>query len=113
MDTILIQELAVATHIGVPDTERAQQQTLKVSVWMHTDTKAAAQSDDIADTIDYADVAQRIQELGKTERKTIERFAEDIADMILETFAPESVSVSIDKYILPDAQRVAITINRP
>ncbi|MDA0375770.1 MAG: dihydroneopterin aldolase [bacterium] len=113
MDTILIQDLEVSTHIGVPDAERATAQMLKVSIWMKTDTKKAAVSDDVADTIDYAEVAMHIQELGKTERKTVERFAEDIAQMILNDFKPESVSVSIDKFILPDAQRIAITINRP
>jgi len=113
MDTILIQDLEVSTHIGVPDAERATEQMLKVSVWIHADCSKAAKSDDVADTIDYAEVAVNIQKLGKTERKTVERFAEDIAQMILDDFTPESVSVSIDKFILPDAQRVAITINRP
>jgi dihydroneopterin aldolase len=113
MDTILIQDLAVSTCIGVPDSERVNAQTLKVSVWIHTNTRAAAKSDNVDDTIDYAEVASKIQELGKTERKTVERFVEDIAQMILDTFSPESVSVSVDKFILPNAQRVAITISRP
>ncbi len=113
MDTILIQDLKVETHIGVPDSERATKQVLKVSVWLHLDVRAAAASDDVRDTIDYAEVTKKIQELAKTERKTIERFAEDIAQMILDTFSPESVAVSIDKFILPDTERVAVTINRP
>jgi len=113
MDTILIQNLEVSTHIGVPDIERATEQVLKVSVWLHTDTRTAAKSDDVNDTIDYANVAERIQELANTKRKTVERFAEDIAGMILNEFVPESVSVSIDKFVLPNAERIAITINRP
>lgn len=113
MDTILIQDLEVRTHIGVPDKERETEQTLNVSVWIHTDCSAAAQSDDVTDTIDYAVVAKEIESLATTERKTVERLAEDIAQMILRDFKPESVSVSIDKFILPNAKRVSITINRP
>ncbi|MBT5236828.1 dihydroneopterin aldolase [Candidatus Peregrinibacteria bacterium] len=113
MDTILIQDLKVSTHIGITEEERADKQELKVSVWIRTDIQAIAKSDDINDAIDYAEVALKIQELGETERKTLERFVEDIAQMILDTFCTEDVSVSVDKFALPDAERVAITINRP
>lgn len=113
MDTILIQDLRVTTSIGVPAEERAAPQELNVSVWLKLSTKEAAKTDDVSKTIDYAAVAEAISDLGKTERKTIERFAEDIADMVLDNFKPESVSVSIDKFVLPNAERVAITITRP
>ncbi|PIR54206.1 bifunctional dihydroneopterin aldolase/7,8-dihydroneopterin epimerase [Candidatus Peregrinibacteria bacterium CG10_big_fil_rev_8_21_14_0_10_42_8] len=113
MDTILIQELRVLTHIGITEEEQAEKQELKVSVWIRTDIRAIAQSDDINDAIDYAEVALKIQELGKTKRKTLERFVEDCAQMILDTFSTKDVSVSVDKFALPDAERVAITINRP
>lgn len=113
MDTILIQELAVPTHIGVTDEERATEQELKVSVWMETNVRSASQSDDIIDTIDYADVALNIQQLGKTERKTMERFTEDIASMILQNYKPISVKVLTKKYILPDADYIALSVTRP
>lgn len=113
MDTIYIQDLKVSTHIGVTDEERATAQELKVSVWIRTDIQTVAKSDDINDAIDYAEVATKIQELGKVERNTLERFVEDIATMILDTFPTEDVTVSADKFALPDAERVAITINRP
>lgn len=112
MDTILIQDLEVSTHIGVPDAERATEQMLKVSVWIHADCSKAAKSDDVADTIDYAEVAVNIQKLGKTERKTVERFAEDIAQMILQDFKPDSVKVTVWKYILPNTESVSIAIER-
>jgi len=113
MDTISIQDLQVSTKIGVPDDERAHEQIVKVSIWMQIDTQTAALSDDISHTIDYAKVAKEIQILGKTERKTMERFAEDIACMILKAFKPISVKVLTKKYILSQADHVAITITRP
>ncbi len=113
MDTILIQELAVQTKIGITEEERSNEQELKVTAWLRTDIKAVAESDDIKDAIDYEEVANEIKKLAKTERKTLERFIEDVAQMILSTFPTESVSVSVDKFALPDTERVTITITRP
>lgn len=113
MDSICISDLEVYTHIGVPDDERNTAQKMLITVQMYISTEEAAASDSIDHTIDYAAVAAHIQELSKVERKTIERFAEDIAHMILTNFQPSSVTVTAKKYILPDADHVAITITRP
>lgn len=113
MDTINIHELSVPAHIGITEEERADEQTLNVSIEMNLDLKKAAASDDVSDTIDYEAVCLRIKELGKTERNTIERFAEDIAQMILSEFKPASTQVTIDKHILPDTKSVGVTIMRP
>ncbi len=113
MDTICIAALEVPTHIGITKEERATEQVLKVSVEMYTDTSVAGTSDDVGDTINYETVANRIKELGTLQRNTIEKFAEDIAQMILNEFKPTSVKVSAWKYILPDTDGVAITITRP
>ena len=111
-DTISIAGLEVKTHIGVPDSERASEQSVWVYVEMKVDAKKAGESDNIEDTIDYEAVANRIEELAKTERKTAEKFAEDIAKMILSEFTPMSVKVSIKKKILPNAEAVFVTVDR-
>ena len=103
MDSIIISDLEVLTHIGVPEVERKTAQRI-------LDTAA---SDDIKHAIDYAIVAEQIQELAQTERKTIELFTEDIAHMVLTQFKPSSVTITAKKYILPDANHVAVTITRP
>lgn len=113
MDTIHITDLEVPTRIGITEQERSSEQVVKVCVWLRVDTKKAAETDDIADTIDYEQVAITIKQLGKTERNTIEKLAGDIAHMILDTFDTEEVSVSVRKYILPDTDGVAVTISRP
>ena len=113
MDSIAIFELEVPTHIGVPDAERAKEQIVKISIWLNIDIRAAAKSDNVDDSIDYADVASKVIELGKTERKTVERLVEDIAEMILKTYKTETVTVSARKLILQNTEGVAITITRP
>jgi dihydroneopterin aldolase len=113
MDSIIISDLEVYTHIGVPEDERKSSQKILVTVQMDTNTKDTAASDNIEHAIDYALVAEQIQKLALTERKTIERFAEDIAHMVLTQFKPSSVTVTTKKYVLPDANHVAVTITRP
>ena len=113
MDSITISDLQVPTHIGITDEERSKEQTLCVSIELFTDTSKAGTSDMITDTIDYAAVAEAVLELGKTQRNTLEKFAEDIAAMILKRFRPTSVKVAAWKYILPNARGVAVTIIRP
>lgn len=113
MDSIYIDKLEVSTHIGITEQERSAPQKLHVSAELFLDTKSAAASDDIADTVDYAAVCDSIKLLAETERKTIERFAEDIATDILTKYAPASVKVSVWKYILKDTDGVCVTIVRP
>lgn len=113
MDTIHISELSVETHIGVYEEERKYAQKLTVHIWMERDITEAATADDITKTVDYEKVAHAIKNLAQKERRTIEAFAEDIAQMILREFETESVTVSVNKYILPDAEKVAVTITRP
>lgn len=113
-DSIYIADLEFRTHIGVPDKERQQEQTLFVSVELFTNTRQAAETDSIEHTIDYAAVVQAIQALAATERQTVERLAEDIASAVLAQFAPSGgVKVRIRKDILPQTKGVFITITRP
>ena len=113
MDEISIQSLSVETCIGVTEQERASKQTLKVSLKISCDTSKVAASDAIEDTIDYEQVANAITNLAATERKTIEKFAEDIATEVLENFGAASVDVTVEKFILPNTEAVSVTIHRP
>jgi FolB domain-containing protein len=110
---ISIADLEVFYRVGVPDDERAQPQRLLLTVEMETDFAAAAKSDGIADTIDYYAVTQRLLKFGDgREWKLIEKLASDIADMILAGFQPQSVSVEVKKFIIPQARHVAVTLIR-
>lgn len=112
-DVIRIQGLEVQTKIGVPDEERATEQRVLISVDMHTDTEAAGKADDVSQSIDYAAVAETIAAAALEERNTLERFAEDIATLILKKFAPTSVGVSVQKFVVPHTQAVSVSIVRP
>ena len=113
MDTITLQNIAVETHIGIPDEERSNAQTVLVTVVLHGSVKGVAEADELGAAIDYEHVYNRVHSLAATERKTLERFAEDIAETILTEFKPEKVEVEATKHILPGTDGVTISILRP
>lgn len=111
MSKIAIVDLEVFFRVGVPDAERAQPQRLLLTVELETDFTAAARSNDLADTIDYFAVSQRLLKFGEGRSwKLIEKLAADIADTILIEFNPASVSVEVKKFIIPEARFIAVSI---
>jgi dihydroneopterin aldolase len=100
-------------HIGTTEAERAQAQRLLITVELAHDFTSAAASDNLADTIDYAAIAQRLLQFGDgCHWELIETLAADIAAMILEDFGPRSVTVEVKKFIIPQARYVSVTLTR-
>ncbi len=113
VDTISIVDLEVFYRVGVPDAERAQPQRLLLTVILESDFTAAAASDAIADTINYFSVTQRLLKFGEgREWKLIEKLAADIAETILKEFQPQSVSVEVKKFIIPEAKYISVSLFR-
>ena len=110
MSKISLVDLEVFYRVGVPDAERARPQRLLLTVVLESDFTAAAKSDGIADTIDYYAVTQRLLKFGEgREWKLIEKLAADIAAAILAEFQPQSVSVEVKKFIIPEARHVSVS----
>jgi 7,8-dihydroneopterin aldolase/epimerase/oxygenase len=113
MSRISIVDLEVFYRVGVPDAERAQPQRLLLTVDMESDFSAAVQRDDIADTIDYFAVTQRLLKFGESKSwKLIEKLAADIVDTVLAEFKPRSVSVEVKKFIIPQAGYVSVVLTK-
>ena len=108
---ISITDLEVHYCVGVPDEERARPQRLLLTVQMEFDFSTAAKTDSIADTIDYFAVTQRLLKFGEGKTwKLIEKLAADICGMILSEFRPQSVSVEVKKFVIPEARYVSVVI---
>ena len=72
-DTIEIRRLEVQTHIGVPDEERANEQSLWITVRLIPSQGFDHLNDSIEHTIDYQSVADQLVLLaGEKPRKLIE-----------------------------------------
>ena len=113
-DLIEVRRLEVATHIGVPDEERAESQRLLVSLEIVPEAAFTGLGDEIDRTVDYYEVAQRVKALCKERpRNLIETLADEIADLVLTGFAVREVRVLIEKFVLPDTECVAVrTVKR-
>ncbi|MBP9773665.1 MAG: dihydroneopterin aldolase [Candidatus Peribacteraceae bacterium] len=113
MDSLSLHSIEIWTRIGVPAEERAHPQRVLASVTMHMDLGRVCVSDDIADSVNYADIAHDILTLAQTERLTIERLAADIAKSVLTHAMIKSVTVTIEKFPIPGVASVSCSITRP
>lgn len=112
-DTVEIRRLRVSTHIGVPDEERAEPQTLRVTVRMTPFQGFEGLNDDISRTVDYYAVSLEIEKLAAARpRRLIETLAVDIANHLLTNHPLEHVAISIEKHILPNTECVAVHLER-
>jgi 7,8-dihydroneopterin aldolase/epimerase/oxygenase len=110
---ISIVDLEVFYRVGVPDAERAQPQRLLLTIEMESDFSAAAKSDAIADTIDYFAVTQLLLKFGDGKSwRLIEKLAADVADTVLAEFKPQSVSVEVKKFIIPQARHISVNLTK-
>ena len=112
-DRIVIREMEIQCQIGVPDEERAEPQTLRVTIEMEVDITPAARADDIDQTVDYYSVYKKVHTLSAARpRRLVETLAEEIAQMVLGEFPTNTVRVRIDKFILPNTRAVSVDIQR-
>jgi dihydroneopterin aldolase/D-erythro-7,8-dihydroneopterin triphosphate epimerase len=114
MDRIYIRDLALRCIIGIYPEERKDKQDIVINVAMETDLRAAGQSDDLNDTVDYKAIKLAILDFVENSSfNLIESLAEGIAAICLKDTRVQSVTVTIDK---PGALRfcrsVAVEVTR-
>ena len=74
-----LQKIPVEIFLGVSQRERSVKQSIEVSVRFKCDTQQSAKSDNLDQTIDYAEIYQYIQKFpGKSTYKLIERFHREL-----------------------------------
>ena len=115
-DQVQVTGLRVEAHHGVFDDERSEGQLFLVDVILDVDTQIAARTDDLDDTIDYAqlvgDVADMIR---STQFHLLEALAAHVADELLARQRVASVRVRITKpdVELPeDVDAVSVQVHR-
>jgi dihydroneopterin aldolase len=97
-DRIFLHGLTVECIIGFIEWERRIKQTIVLDVEMPVDCARAAQSDNVAETLDYKKVAKRlISFVSTSEFKLVETLAHRTALLIIEEFGVDWVRLSINK----------------
>ncbi len=98
MDKIFLTELKVDTIIGIWDWERKIRQTVVIDLEMSADIARAAATDSVDDTLNYKDVAKRIQQFVEDSSfQLVETMAERIAAIVREEFDVDWVKVRVNK----------------
>jgi dihydroneopterin aldolase len=116
-DSIELRGLrAVGTHGALPE-EQFRAQPFEVDVDLQVNLRAAGQSDDLADTVDYGALAESVERVVTKERfQLLERLAERIADEVRQDERVEAVTITVRKLRPPvavDLASAAVTITRP
>ncbi|ACC43514.1 MULTISPECIES: dihydroneopterin aldolase [Mycobacterium ulcerans group] len=107
-DRIELRGLIVHGRHGVYDHERVAGQRFVVDITMWIDLADAARSDDLADTYDYAQLAQRAAEIvGGPPRNLIETVGAEIADEVMNDERVHAVEVVLHKPQAAIAQPLA------
>jgi dihydroneopterin aldolase len=111
MNSIFIEGLDLPVHIGVPDQERALPQVLRANLTLHPALSFEQMKDEIAATIDYQAVANRLRALASERpRKLIETLAHEMAEVVLKEFGAVWVRIELRKRILPGTDAVGVCV---
>ena len=115
-DRLAVRGIEATGHHGVFDFERREGQLFRVDLVLALDTRAAAASDDLADTVDYGSLVDRVKAAIETDPvDLIEKLAQRIADLCLTDERVESAEITVHKPEAPIAATfadVALTITR-
>ncbi|ENU26592.1 dihydroneopterin aldolase [Acinetobacter modestus] len=115
MDAIIIEGLKVDTVIGCFNWERQIIQPLMLDLTIHNDLTQAAQSDELEDTLNYAQICElAAQVIQQAQPKLIEHAAQLVLECLFTTFSSiESIVIIIRKpAIIAQANAVGIRLER-
>lgn len=116
LDEIALTGLTVFGRHGVYDHERTDGQEFTIDLRLSLSLEQAASSDDVADTVHYGDLAEKVAAVVSGEPvDLIETLAARIADVALADVRVQFVTVTVHKPHAPiplSFSDVAVTIQR-
>ena len=114
MDKIFITNLHVRGILGIHDWERVTSREIIINAVLFTDTRPAALSDDIADCVNYSDMAKKLRAHAEgAARMTVEALANGLAEVCLQEPRVMKVILRVDKPgAVPEADSVAVEVER-
>jgi FolB domain-containing protein len=108
MDQVLIKDLLARGIIGIYPWERERAREIVINVILFADLSRACQSDDIADSVNYDTLAEKLRNHAESAgRFTLEALAGDLAALCLEQPGVRKVRVRVEK---PGAVRFTRTV---
>lgn len=109
MDKIIIKDLLLRGILGINPDERVKRQDILVNIVLYADIRAAAESDDIEDAVNYKTITKQVIERVEAGSDfLVEKLVSDIARMILADHPTvQKVQVRVEK---PGALRFADSV---
>ena len=101
-DSVFIEGMRIAAHIGVTAEERDTLQVLRFDLEFRCDLRQAGASDDVNDTVNYAAVYEQVVKVVENTRcQLLEHLADRIAAALLAQFPIcEAVRIRVGKPVL-------------
>jgi 7,8-dihydroneopterin aldolase/epimerase/oxygenase len=113
VDRIVLHDIIAHGKHGVNPRERQQPQPFRIDLVLQLDLARPAASDDLGDTIDYADVHRRIVEIVETRSYALlERLAAAILDEVATDERIQSADISIAKPGILDGATPSVRLMR-
>jgi FolB domain-containing protein len=98
MDEVIIKDLLARGVIGITERERERPQDILINAVLFTDITRAAQTDNIADCVDYSKIAKKlIAHAESANRFTVEALVTDLAGLCLEEPGVQGVRIRVEK----------------
>jgi dihydroneopterin aldolase len=105
VDTVEVRELRVLAFCGLLPEEEERRQPFAIDIDIDLDLSDAARSDKLAQTIDYGELVQAIDDLVHDGRwRLLERFASDVVDIALRDDRVVATQVTVRKLRPPVPQ---------
>lgn len=114
MDCIFLREFRLDLVIGVYEWERQAPQTIQLDMEIGLPYSRACQTDRVEDTIDYAQVVERVRaDLTEKRYALVEAVAERVAQILMGEFGSPWVRVSVTKLgLVRGVKYLGVTIER-
>ena len=114
MDKVFINGLSIQTTIGFFEWEKQIKQTLIFDLELGWDIKPAAENDELAKTLDYAEISQELESFSNANPvDLLETLAERLANHLMEKYGIPWLSMKIHKpNAVHNAQSVGVAIER-
>ena len=114
LDKIHIRDLGLRCILGVYEDERKAKQDVIVNITLYASLHKACHSDCMDDTVDYKTIKNWVVEMVESSSfYLVERLAQAIANLCLESERVQRVDVTVDKPgALRYARSVAVEITR-
>ncbi len=107
MDKIHLREISCQASIGVTQEERAVAQRILLDLILHLDLEAAAQTDDLKQTVDYRQLVEEVREtVAQSSYSLLEALAGAVCNTVLRD---DRISVvEVKAYKFPEVLRGTI-----